>query len=288
MNSILIIGNGKWGKKVLNFLKKKNYFNKIIVKTRKKKFEFLNYPNLLTLKKKGNILYNNYLYICTPLNTHFNILKKHLNYKKILIEKPLFRHKDNYKYFYKVFKEKKILVNYIDLYNPLLNKISFYKYKPIKIFINYSSIKNCFKNKKDFLIDWLDHPLSIILFFFKKFSIIKECFCRNIFVRNKKIQVLKIVYCINGIEIEININKKKRKVREIILVSKKNVNLKFDLLNQKILNNKFILFSEKNNSLDNFFNMKKNNSKNYKFQNIIFHEKIYDEKIKIIKKLKLN
>jgi hypothetical protein len=42
MKSILIVGNGKWGNKVLAFIIKNKIFDLIYVKTRKKIFFFKN------------------------------------------------------------------------------------------------------------------------------------------------------------------------------------------------------------------------------------------------------
>ena len=46
-NNHIIIGYGNWGKKITAFLKKKNFFSKIYIKTRNKYFE---------CDKKGKLL----------------------------------------------------------------------------------------------------------------------------------------------------------------------------------------------------------------------------------------
>ena len=53
-NSHIIIGYGNWAKKIIKFLKKNNFFSKIIVVTRKK--QFLIFPRYKTIYRKD--LYN--------------------------------------------------------------------------------------------------------------------------------------------------------------------------------------------------------------------------------------
>ena len=74
----LIIGFGKWSKKIINFLeKKKNLFKKIYVKLRKSYFDFG--KNIKLSEKEFNKIYDKIetLHICSPAKTHFRFLKKY-------------------------------------------------------------------------------------------------------------------------------------------------------------------------------------------------------------------
>jgi len=79
MNYHLIIGFGYWSKTNLNYLSKKKIFDTIIIKTRKKYFNFsngstINNNQLKKIKEKITSIH-----ICAPLKHHFSILKNFLN-----------------------------------------------------------------------------------------------------------------------------------------------------------------------------------------------------------------
>ena len=63
------------------------------------------------------------------------------------------------------------MVNYIDLFNPQISKVikltKINKNKQISLF--YSNNAQKYKKKFELINVWLDHPLSIILFLFKRF-----------------------------------------------------------------------------------------------------------------------
>mgnify|MGYP001211422257 CR=1 FL=1 len=83
----------------------------------------------------------------------------------------------------KIYKNRFFWVNYIDTFSPLIGKIkkSLKKRDINQINLNYSKINKYYKYKNEFALEWLDHPLSLILFFFKKFPKmnIKKCIIRK-------------------------------------------------------------------------------------------------------------
>lgn len=240
MKSILIIGNGKWGKKVLAFIIKNKIFNLIYVKSRTQTFLVKNeikkkIKNLPTLNKI------NVVHICTPLSTHFRFVKKFIGHHNLIVEKPFLK---NLKQFSKINKKINILgkprvvVNYIDLYNPLINLIKKkFKNKFNKIILEYSNPNFFYEKKYSCTEDWVEHPLSLILFLFRrftKFKIIKKIF---VYKNKKYLEKIKIQYLFQKKIAIIEINLKKNKKRGIYLFNKKKLIFFADLNNTKSKNN---------------------------------------------------
>ena len=164
----LIVGNGKWGNKVLNFLEKKKKY-RVIVKTRFKYIDFKTNKKI----KSNRINKNNIksIHICSPVNTHYFYLKKFSYVNKILVEKPFLKNFSQLNKIKKLLKKKYLLVDYIDTFNPILTKAKqvIKKNKLKKIIFDYSNIKKFYQKEFEFSYEWLDHPLSLILYLFKKF-----------------------------------------------------------------------------------------------------------------------
>ena len=277
MKSILIIGYGKWGTKIVKLLSGSKYFNQIYIKTRKNIFKYCNLKKILFKiklrelpKKFGNI------HICVPTIYHYKIYKNYFKHRNISIEKPLF----NYFHEYNKFKNKtiKIKVNYIDLYNPILKKFfNILDQKKIKkIKFNYSSIENFFLN------EWLDHPLSVILQISDNLQNIKVE--KNIIERkNKKLNFFKLSMNLNQIETEVKINTKRKKTREILLYDYAKNKIVFNFIKNKIFRNNKTIFSSKIDTLENFFIYEKNIKNKNKIQSMSFHKKIFLIKNLILK-----
>ena len=122
--NILIIGYGKWGKKVTNILKKISNIKHIL---RSKN----NY-------KKLNLDKINWVFVLTPNITHFKIVKYFLNKKiNVFCEKPLTFTYDKSLLLFKTAKKNKV-----DLY---VDDVESYKKK--KIFIKKNNI--IVREKKD-------------------------------------------------------------------------------------------------------------------------------------------
>ena len=171
MNFHLIIGYGYWSKKNLGYLKNRNIFNKILIKTRKKYFYSFNKIPIKKNELKTILKKVKTIHICTPFKNHFSHLRQFSYANKVVIEKPFLDKISELNKIKKIYKNKFFLVNYIDTFNPLINKIKkslnincFYQ-----VILNYSKQNKYYKNKNEFALEWLDHHLSLILLFFKKF-----------------------------------------------------------------------------------------------------------------------
>ena len=191
MLNIALIGLGRMGRKYFKVLKKNEHFNliKVLRKknyTRKNTFvKFYNNRNKFFSKNKKNI--HAYI-IASPLNTHYEYIKKILTKKKpLIIEKPIVKNIHELKKINILSHNVKhpVLVNHTDLYNPAFKKLE----KKLKLIGNYRKIKIEFgKFKKIYKInnksstelpyfDWLPHPLAIavkLVGFPNKIKILKE------------------------------------------------------------------------------------------------------------------
>ena len=279
----IIIGYGAWAKKIINFLIKNKLFEKIIVVRQKK--QFIIYPNYKLINKKElKKIYsrNSTGHICSDNKTHykyfelFNKLKK-----KFIIEKPLINSKSDLKKISKIKNKKKILVNYIDLFNSNLIKIKKIinknKKKITTIQIIYSGKNQKYKKKSLLINEWLDHPLSIILYLFNKFPKFKLIKFERSYIKKKNLyETVELEYKLKNITINILISNKIKKQR-LIIVKINSKKYFFNLNNHK---NK--------NSKSSFFNLYKNlmkfNKSKFVF-NFSFHKKIFIEKLKVNEKI---
>ena len=170
-----LVGYGKMGKIFAKEIKKKSQFKLVDILTKKK---------IKNGSRKINDFFNskniNLFIIASPIETHLKYLK--LAYKankNIIIEKPVVKDLDQLKQLSKINKnhKKKIAIHHNDVLNfekfKVLNK--FFKFKNInKIKMIYGKNEKVNSYKKPF-IDWLPHPLALIINFFglpKKFHII--------------------------------------------------------------------------------------------------------------------
>ena len=274
----IIVGNGKWAKKIILFLKKYKIAKQILIISRKKKF--ISHPNYKKLNKNDftNILkHSETAHICSSNKSHlkyFNFFsKKNINF---IIEKPIVNNLKELKKI-KLNYKSKYLVNYIDLFNydfgkiyGLLNKN---KNKKTSITIIYSNHLHRYKKKQQLFESWLDHPLAIILFLKKKFSNFKVIkFESNRDKKGKFNQNLEVEYKFNKIKTKFIITNNSSKIRkiEIQTILKK---YHFDL-GRKISPQKssFYRLYKNLNDIDNSL---------FRF-NLNFHKKILKEKKKVL------
>ena len=256
----LIVGFGKWSKKNFNYLKSKNKISNIIIK---KRDEYI-YPYKKEISKKSlnKILKKiDTVHICTPLENHFKSLNKFKFKKKIIVEKPIVEKKSQLKIIRKIYKNKFFIVNYIDTFNPLINKISLLlKKKFSKIIINYSKKNKYYKKKNEFVNEWLAHPLSLILFFFKKFEKFK-IISASINKKGKLYnQSIIIKYFYSNFEININLNTSKKIQRNLQVFDDKTYTT-FHFYKNSIYRENKKIFQSKKNSFDIFYRMIKSGKK---------------------------
>ena len=283
-NSHIIIGYGNWAKKIIKFLKRNNFFSRIIVVTRKKQFFIFPKYKKIDRKDLNNIfLKAKSVHICSNNQSHFSYIKKFviLN-KNIIVEKPFINSQKELQNINKIIKKnkKKILVNYTDLFNPFFPKIKkiFNNNLNNRIYLNviYSKHDKKFKKKYQCINEWLDHPLSIILELFNSFPKFKIINFKSLYKNKIMNEKLEVQYKLNNISINFlitNMNKKKRSVN----IKTSNKNYFFYLNNHLIKNNK-----------SSFYNLYKNLNKISKSKSsfdLSFHKKIFKEKLKIINKL---
>ena len=98
-NTILIFGYGKWAKKIVKFLKKYKKFDEVYIKTSSKFFKIYPRKKVIELENFENIIKTfKYFHICTPVKSHYEIVKmNNLNNVKLVIEKPLVKKKNRFK-----------------------------------------------------------------------------------------------------------------------------------------------------------------------------------------------
>tara|TARA_Y100000590_G_scaffold231598_1_gene260930 strand:- start:3510 stop:4391 length:882 start_codon:yes stop_codon:yes gene_type:complete len=282
----IIIGYGNWAKKIINFLKKRNFFSKIYIKTRNKYYEHGKNGNI-SKKKFLDIKYKiNSVHICSPVNTHFDYLSRLTNFKKIIVEKPFLKNLVQLKKIQRIYSNSSLIfVNYTYLFSPILSKLKKYVNKKSneKIIINFSKKNTFYKKKYDCIYDWLDHPLSIILYLFNnfsKFKILKKEFTKKRGFYEKVI----INYYYKNLIVQIKINTSKINKKNITIINNsKKIICNFN--NNSIFSKNKRLFKSNKSSFEMLYYALKNNKK-ISFQNFNFHKKIIIEKSKIMKKIK--
>ena len=280
MKNLLIIGYGKWGKKIIKNLINTKIYNDIFIKTRsvyyKYDFKLNNKKKFLeNLKKKYDRVH-----ICVPTDQHYSVLKKYLNIKNLSIEKPLF---NDLKYFKKINK-KFIKVNYIDLYNPITKFI--FKYiknkKIVSIHLNYCG-KNYFKNQYFFLNEWLDHPLSLLLSAYNTIQLKKIKISKINKIEKKNIFEALLKY--KDINIKISIKSNLAKKRLVTLTTETKDKIIFNFLRNKIFINKKLIYETNTSPIENFFKLRNGNKQKKQIESLIFHKKIFQFKKKMLLKL---
>ena len=287
MKSILIIGYGKWGRKILYFVQKNNLFNNIYIKNKSQSYIVIN-NHLKKIKKLPKYKNIDLVHVCSPVSTHYKYLKIFAGHKNLIIEKPFLKNLNQFLLFQKLLlNKKKPVVNYIDLYNPLINKLKKkIKTKCSKIVLEYSNTSSFFKKRYLCAEDWLEHPLSVVLFLFKKFTkfnLLHKTFERK---KNKFLEKIEIEYIFKQIKIIIRINMNNTSSRKIKVYNSKDLKFCFNLKNNKIISYGQIIFNKTyNNSLFNLYDAVLIKKKNI-FKSILFYEKIIKERISIMKDLR--
>ena len=280
MKNLLIIGYGKWGKKIIKNLINTKIYNDIFIKTRN---SYYKYDFKLNDKKK--FLENpkkkyDRVHIGVPTDQHYSVLKKYLNIKNLSIEKPLF---NDLKYFKKINK-KFIKVNYIDLYNPITKFIFKYiKEKKItSIHLNYCG-KDYFKNQYFFLDEWLDHPLSLLLSTYNPMQLKKIKTSKINKIEKKNIFEALLKY--KDINIKITIKSNLAKKRLVTLTTDTKDKITYDFLRNKIFINKKLIYETNTSPIENFFTLRNGNKQKKQIESLIFHKKIFQFKKKMLEKL---
>ena len=215
MTNVCLIGLGSWGKKVLRSLKKiKRIKNIQIIKNRKD-------------KKKINLNNLKWVFITTPTNSHYQLVKKYLEKKiNVFCEKPLTNDIKKDTELFKLAKKNKCKLYVSDIEN----------FKKIKIKLKSKNkiIRSKFSNNKKGILDRLAYHDFTYLYKFsnnKKISSFK--------IIRQKTGELNILTNINNKEIQLlyslNSKNKVHTFNEINLIKKKNY---LRIMIEKVISNK--------------------------------------------------
>ena len=214
-----LIGKGKWGSKIKLKLSEKSNLKFICGKKN----------NYIKLIKKNNI---NWVFIATPNQTHYQIVKKCLNLKvNVFCEKPLTYSFLNAKKLFNLANKNKVKLYVSDVYSFHNKKIN--KLKPNSII--YRSKKVAGKDL-EFLYRFFYHDISILYKFINKRKIQSLQLNKNI---KKKLVDLKIKFKnYKQISFKYNLNSKQKKhyINNINLLTKKDIlkKLVYHVLYKKI------------------------------------------------------
>jgi hypothetical protein len=252
---ILIFGYGKWAKKIIKFLKNTKKFTEIYIKTSEKFFKI--YPNKKEFKLKSfkNKIKNiRYFHICAPTHKHYEIIKSNnLKYVKLIVEKPLIKKKNELNKIKTYFKYNKIIVNYIDLYNPLLGIIKKKIDKISSLNIEFGN-KSLFKKKNECISEWLDHALAILLFLFKKFSKFQIIYYKNKKINKQYFDILHLQYYFRNKITDVKLNMRFPVQERLITIKEENFVTTFNLRKKNTIN--------QSNNLNLLYNNLKNSKLN--------------------------
>ena len=215
MTNVCLIGLGSWGKKVLRSLKKiKRIKNIQIIKNRKD-------------KKKINLNNLKWVFITTPTNSHYQLVKKYLEKKiNVFCEKPLTNDIKKDTELFKLAKKNKCKLYVSDIEN--------FKKIKIKLKTKNKIIRSKFSNNKKGILDRLAYHDFTYLYKFsnnKKISSFK--------IIRQKTGELNILTNINNKEIQLlyslNSKNKVHTFNEINLIKKKNY---LRIMIEKVISNK--------------------------------------------------
>ncbi len=213
-----LIGKGKWGKIIKSKLIKISYL----------KFSVGKKENYLKLIKNNHL---NWIFIVTPNNTHFKIVKNCLNLKlNVFCEKPLTTTYKKTKELINIAKKNNVKLYISDIY-------SFHNLKIKKLLLRNSVFrsKRVSNQDKEFLFRFMYHDISILFNYLKKLKI------KSIKVYQYKRKIIKISIKFNNdrlilFEYCLNSTNKRHFINDINFISKKDILKKMltSVLNGKV------------------------------------------------------
>ena len=275
-HTVLIIGLGSIGTRHYNIIKKLKKIKKIYLLTKQKKFKntISNIEDIIKIKPTHIIISN-------ETNKHIgyvNFIEKYMNNCSVLIEKPIFSKKENFKPV-----KNKYFVGYNLRFNPIVNYIKKLilneKILNINIFCgsylpdwrktDYSKSYSASKKLGGGVLLDLSHEIDYVIHLFGDMKL-KYCYVNK--SSSLKIDtednVILIGKTINGSAFNISLNYFTKIPHRYIIVDSDNITIKADLIKQELLyfknsktfSKKFTL--ERNSTysrqLTSFFGNKKN------------------------------
>ena len=208
MKKIAIIGLGKWGKNLIRDVSKISCVKKCSSLGDSKNINWLkkNYPSIQYTSDSQEIFADKEIdavIIATPINTHYNLVKKALLSKKhVFVEKPISSTLSKAEELIKIAKKNNLLlfVGQIFIFNEILKKIVQISKRENITYVNF--VWNKFGTfDEDIFLNLVSHDLSIILTLFGKpkkiklvsaFGLISKCDIVTLTLelpKNKKCQI---------------------------------------------------------------------------------------------------
>ena len=175
MKKIAIIGLGKWGKNLIRDVSKISCVKKCSSLGDSKNINWLkkNYPSIQYTSDSQEIFADKEIdavIIATPINTHYNLVKKALLSKKhVFVEKPISSTLSKAEELIKIAKKNNLLlfVGQIFIFNEILKKIVQISKRENITYVNF--VWNKFGTfDEDIFLNLVSHDLSIILTLFGK------------------------------------------------------------------------------------------------------------------------
>ena len=209
--NVLLIGHGNIGGKFAHEIKKNKKFN---------------LKNIITSSRKNLIKFNDIdlIIICSPINTHYKYLLRAMSSNKdIIVEKPIVKNLTELKKLIKINKlyTGKILIHHNDVIN-LETKKSFINTKKFKVVKMIYGKKDKKQKKTLPHLDWLPHPLSVIIYFFGKPYKFKILEYRKDIIRNFVKEDLKLAFNYKNNYVYVNFSNDISKPSKKIFFLKKN------------------------------------------------------------------
>jgi len=208
MKKLGIIGIGDWGKNLVRDASKISYVKKCSGLGNTKNIIWLkkNYPSIQYVSDQKEIFTDKEIdavIIATPINTHYNLVKKALLLKKhVFVEKPLSSTLSKAEELIKIAKKNNLVlfVGQIFIFNEILKKVIEISKKENIVYVNF--VWNKFGTfDEDIFLNLVSHDLSIILTLFGKpkkiklvnaFGFISKCDIVTLTLelpKNKKCQI---------------------------------------------------------------------------------------------------
>ncbi len=160
------------------------------------------------------------------------------------------------------------------------------KYKFTKIIFEYSDPNFFFKKEYMCIEDWLEHPLSLTLFLFKKFGKFKVLKKISVKKENKFLEKVEIEFTYKKTLVVIRINLQNRKKRNIYFFKKKKLIFFADLRKNKIIKNqKNIMNKSSVNSIELLYKSGFSTKRVF-FQSLDFYKKVLRQRVNIMKSIK--
>ena len=181
MKKLGIIGIGDWGKNLVRDTSKISYVKKCSGLGNTKNISWLkkNYPSIQYVSDQKEIFADKEIdavIIATPINTHYNLVKKALLSKKhVFVEKPLCSTLSKAEELIKIAKKNNLVlfVGQIFIFNEILKKVIEISKRENIVYINF--VWNKFGTfDEDIFLNLVSHDLSIILTLFGKPKKIKS------------------------------------------------------------------------------------------------------------------